>query len=456
MMNIHNFKKILMIASAGMFLNASIPSMAESVDEVLNASSVSTFVGKTKIIRLSSPVSRVAVGDPDIADFKVVSPSEVYLLGKAVGTTSLILWQKNGKTTTIDATVGIDLAPLVKTLATQLPNEKEMTVSAASGSVVLGGSISDAVAADIAMSLADAHVRNLNRYLTGGFRDANISTTSPTAATAMVQVINLMKVIDPQQVMLEVRVAEISKKLLDQLGVGFNASSGDVRWNVISNYARIDGAGAAGLMQLFPGKANNLSIDAQHLDSLVKILAEPNIVASSGQEGSFLVGGRVFIPVTQSTGTAGSVVTLVEREFGVGLKFVQTVLDGGRISLKVAPEVSEFTNATAFQNKSENPIFTTRRASTTVQLKDGEHLVIGGLMRNNVTASIKGVPILGQLPILGALFRSTEYTSDKTELVIVVSPSLVKATKTVVQLPTDKFVPPSPSDLFIGGKLEGK
>jgi pilus assembly protein CpaC len=452
----HTLKNSLLILVVGFLSTVTLVSSAESVDEVLNVSAVSAFVGKTKIIRLSSPVSRVAVGDADIADFKVVSPTEVYLLGKAVGTTSLILWQKNGKTNTIDATIGIDLAPLVKTLATQLPNEKDLVVSSASGSVVLGGSVSDAVSADIAMSLADAHVRNLNRYLTGGFRDANITASAPAAATAMVQVINLMKVRDPQQVMLEVRVAEISKKLLDQLGVGFNATSGDVRWNVISNYPRAGATGATGLMELFPGKANNLTVDAQQLDSLVKILAEPNIVASSGQEGSFLVGGRVFIPVTQSAGAAGSVVTLVEREYGVGLKFVPTVLDGGRISLKVAPEVSEFTNATAFQNKSENPVFTTRRASTTVQLKDGEHLVIGGLMRNNVTATIKGVPVLGQLPILGALFRSTEFTSDKTELVIVVSPSLVKATPTAPVVPTDKFVAPSPSDVLIGGKLEGK
>lgn len=455
-MKIHHFKIIRFLTTFAWLSSLALNSLADTVDEVLNGNTVSATVGKTKIIRLSSPVSRVAVGDADIADFKVVSPTEVYLLGKAVGTTSLILWQKNGETTTIDATISIDLAPLVKSLTAQLPNEKEITVSSASGSVVLGGAISDSVSADIAMSLAEAHVRNLNRYLTGGFRDANITATSSNVATAMVQVINLMKVRDPQQVMLEVRVAEISKKLLDQLGVGFNKTSGDVRWNVISNYARTGATGATGLMELFPGKANNLTVDAQQLESLVKILAEPNIVASSGQEGSFLVGGRVFIPVTQSAGAAGSVVTLVEREYGVGLKFVPTVLDGGRISLKVAPEVSEFTNATAFQNKSENPVFTTRRASTTVQLKDGEHLVIGGLMRNNVTATIKGVPMLGQLPILGALFRSTEYTSDKTELVIVVSPSLVKPTKTAPSVPTDKFVAPSPSDVLIGGKLEGK
>lgn len=421
-------------------------------DEIASETPVSTFVGKSKLIQLTTPVSRVAVGDTRIADYKVVSPTELFVLGKAVGTTNLILWQKGGKSVGIDVTVSVDVAPLEKVIAKQFPNEKDIVVSSASGSIVLGGYVSDAVVADTVVSLAEAHMRNLNRYLTGGFKEAGGTTAVPNPATAMVQIVNMMKVRDPQQVMLEVRVAEISKKLLDQLGVGFTASSGDVRWNVVSNYAN---SGATGLMTLFSGKKNNLSVDAQHTDSLVKILAEPNIVATSGQEGSFLVGGRIFIPVTQSAGVAGSVVTLVEREYGVGLKFVPTVLDGGRINLKVAPEVSEFTNATAFQTSKENPVFTTRRASTTVQLKDGEHLVIGGLMRNNVTANVKAVPVLGQLPILGALFRSTEYTSDKTELVIVVSPSLVKARAESPELPTDKFVPPSRSEVFIGGKLEG-
>jgi pilus assembly protein CpaC len=453
-MKIHHVKNMWLILAMSFLSTFALISSAEAVDEVFNGSTVTTFVGKTKIIRLSSPVSRVAVGDADIADFKVVSSSEVYLLGKAVGTTSLILWQKNGKTTTIDATVGIDLAPLAKTLATQLPNEKDIALTSASGSVVLGGAISDAVAADIAMSLAEAHVRNLNRYLTGGFKGTTSNTTMPNAATAMVQVINLMKVRDPQQVMLEVRVAEISKKLLDRLGVGLKQTSGDVRWNIVSNFAPTTTSQLTGGLGLFQNAGTKLNIDAEHSDTLVKILAEPNIVASSGQEGSFLAGGRIFIPVPQSANS--NAVTLVEREYGVGLKFIPTVLDGGRISLKVSPEVSELSNVTITAGGTQYPTFTTRSVSTTVQLKNGEHLVIGGLMRNNISQNIKAFPILGQLPILGALFRSTEFVSDKTELVIIVSPSLVKATQTAAELPTDKFVPPSRSELFLGGKLEGK
>jgi pilus assembly protein CpaC len=447
-------KKLLMAFATALLLGLVSTASAEPVDEVLTSSAVSTFVGKTKIIHLNSPVARVAVGDPDIADFKVVSPLEVYVLGKAVGTTSLILWQKNGKTTTIDTTVGVDLAPLVKTLATQLPQEKEIVLSSASGSIVLGGAISNAVAADIAVSLAEAHVRNLNRYLTGGFKGNASNTTMPNPSTAMVQIVNLMKVRDPQQVMLEVRVAEISKKLLDRLGVGLKQTSGDVRWNIVSNFAPTATSQLTGGLGLFQNSGTQLNIDAEHTDTLVKILAEPNIVATSGQEGSFLAGGRIFIPVPQSVNS--NAVTLVEREYGVGLKFIPTVLDNGRINLKVSPEVSELSNVTIPAGTASFPTFTTRSVSTTVQLKDGEHLVIGGLMRNNVSQNIKAFPVLGQLPILGALFRSTEFISDKTELVIIVSPSLVKGTATSPEVPTDKFVPPSRSDLFIGGKLEGK
>lgn len=415
---------------------------------------LSTFVGKSKLIQLNSPLLRVAVGDPNIADYKVISPTELMVLGKAVGTTNLVLWQKNGKSNNIDIMVSVDVALLQDVIAKQLPLEKEITLSSASGSIVLGGYVSDAVVADTVISLAEAHVRNLNRYLTGGFKDEGATKTVPNPLTAMVQVINMMKIRDPQQVMLEVRVAEMSKKLLDQLGVGFNARSGDLRWNVISRFAN---GGGTGLVEILSGGNVKGTIDITREDSLVKILAEPNIVATSGQEGSFLVGGRVFIPVPQSTTGPNSLVTLVEREYGIGLKFVPTVLDGGRINLKVAPEVSEFANEAGFvSNATTPPIFTTRRASTTVQLKDGEHLVIGGLMKDNTTAYVKSVPFLGQLPILGALFRSTEYRSDKTELVIVVSPSIVKAHKQEVDLPTDKYIEPTRNEVIFGGKLEGE
>ena len=429
--------------------------------------SISTFVGNSKLIKLTDPVSRIAVGDSDVADFKSVSATEVLILGKTVGTTNIIFWHKNGKSTIADTTVSVDLSQLEELIKNQFPRETEIHLSIASGSVVLSGSVADALTAEAIVSLAEAHVRNLNRFLMRHMKNgmqnpmgmqgppgSQVSTqTSSGGIGVLAQVINLLKIRDGQQVMLDVRIAEISKTLLDQLGVGVTGASGsgDHRWNIISGYLQ----GAPGIAKLF-GK---VSVDGTKNDSLIKILAEPTLVATSGQEGSFLVGGKVFIPVPQSSGGGASIVTLVEREFGVGLKFIPTVLDGGRISLKVAPEVSEIGKSIIFKTTGSAetilPLFTTRRVSTTVQLTEGQSLVIGGLVRNNITETVKAFPFLGELPIIGALFRSTEFTSDRTELVILVSPSLVKATNKAVTLPTDKFVQPTRAELFMNGKLEG-
>jgi len=225
---------------------------------------------------------------------------------------------------------------------------------------------------------------------------------------------------------------------------------------VLSNFL---GGGNASAGLLFRN-GNTINLDAEKRDGLVRILAEPTIVAMSGQEGSFLVGGKVFIPITQSSGAAGSAVTLQEREFGVGLKFVPTVLDGGRISLKVAPEVSEISRESVSAGTGDGstllPAFTTRRVSTTVQLQDGQSLVIGGLLRNNSSASSNAFPFLGELPIIGALFRSSQYAADLTELVVVVRASLVQATEAAPALPTDTVTTPSRPEFFMERRLQGR
>jgi pilus assembly protein CpaC len=181
-------------------------------------------------------------------------------------------------------------------------------------------------------------------------------------------------------------------------------------------------------------------------------------MAISGQEGTFLVGGKFSIPVAQENNR----VTLEEKEFGVGLRFTPTVLSGGRINLHVAPEVSELSRdgigltATGFTGTAILPVVTTRRASTTVQLYDGQSFAIGGLIKNNLTASLKGLPVLGELPVLGALFRSTDYQQDRTELVFVITPHLVKPmTGAGYTLPTDKVGEPSRAAVILGGRLDG-
>ncbi|MDE2625254.1 MAG: type II and III secretion system protein family protein, partial [Betaproteobacteria bacterium] len=194
---------------------------------------------------------------------------------------------------------------------------------------------------------------------------------------------------------------------------------------------------------------------------LVKILAEPTVMALSGQEAHFLAGGKVFIPTSTPNGMGGSMVTLTEQEYGVSLHFLPKVLEGDQIWLTVSPEVSELNPQGITVGSGSGlaptilPTFTTRRASTTVQLRDGEHFVIGGLVRNNVTASVNAVPFLGEIPLLGALFRSPDFQSDKTELVFVVTPHLMQPSDAPPVLPTDGYHEPGPVQRLLGGRLEG-
>ncbi|WP_425496151.1 type II and III secretion system protein family protein, partial [Paraburkholderia solisilvae] len=276
------------------------------------------------------------------------------------------------------------------------------------------------------------------------------------------RVINMMHVAAPQQVMLEVKVAEVSKTLVDQLGAQANLQGSIGTWSfgLLAQFL------SGGLGIAAASKSNNLplnlAIDAQKNDQLVKILAEPNLMAISGQEASFLAGGKVFIPVPQSNGTGGTTITLQEELFGVGLTFTPTVLDNGRINLKVAPEVSELSptgvavTAGGVNSTAILPLITTRRATTTLQVYDGQSFAIGGLMKSNVTGTIKALPGIGEVPVLGALFRSTSFQEDKTELVFVVTPRLAKPLPKVYPMPTDSFANVDEATLYATGNMEGK
>jgi len=209
---------------------------------------------------------------------------------------------------------------------------------------------------------------------------------------------------------------------------------------------------ANGLLDVRKSNGQQLTIEAQKQDGLVRILAEPTVMAISGQEGSFLAGGKIFIPVGQDNNK----ITLEEREYGVGLRFTPTVLSGGRINLKVAPEVSELSregvgiSAAGISGRSILPVITTRRASTTVQLYDGQSYAIGGLIKNNQVSNITGVPWLSEVPILGALFRSTDFQHDRTELLFVITAHLVKPLPADAVLPTAQLAPPFTHGLDVG------
>jgi pilus assembly protein CpaC len=261
--------------------------------------------------------------------------------------------------------------------------------------------------------------------------------------------------------MLEVKIAEVSKTLLDKLGssVGLNRSrnSGIDSFSLAANYL----SQGSGLLQLLRVGRTQIQVDGQKEDGLVRVLAEPNIMAISGQQASFLSGGKIFVPVARDPGVAGfATITLEEKEFGIGVKFTPTVLGGGRVNLKMVSEVSDLSKTgspftTVNGVTSVLPSFTVRRADTTVQLNDGQSFVIAGLIKNDMTETVKNFPGLGELPLLGALFRSSEFQKDQTELMFVITPRLVKPLPAPPALPTDHHTEPSRLGVYLNGSLEG-
>ncbi|WP_126283613.1 type II and III secretion system protein family protein [Burkholderia stagnalis] len=420
------------------------------VGAVRESTSVSVPLGKSMLVPMPEPVRNRTIGNPAVAQATMVSPQTLYILGLSVGTTNMIVQGKSGTCRIIDVAVGADAGGLQASLAQLMPGERDIHVSTAADTIVLAGNVSSSQAAQQASAIAKAYANS------GSGNGANGENKGGN-------VLNMLTVTAPQQVMLEVKVAEVSKTLINQLGSAFNIQGGFGSWSgaLVSNLL----AGVAS--GIVANKANNrpfsVAVDAQNTDNLVKILAEPNLVTISGQEATFLAGGKIFIPVPQSNTGGGTTITLQEEEFGVALKFLPTVLGNGRISLKVAPEVSELSQtgvtltATNVAGASILPLITTRRASTTVQMADGETFAIGGLIKDNVSGALKAVPGIGEIPVLGALARSTSFQQDRTELIFIITPHLVKPLQTAdVPLPTDSFTRTNEADVFATGNMEGR
>ncbi|MDP3822978.1 MAG: type II and III secretion system protein family protein [Burkholderiales bacterium] len=427
-------------------------------------------LGKSRVVRLDFPVARLIVGgmaasragravatnappaaagaarapaaqqeSDGVADTEItlLSPTELFFLGKKTGSMNVVLQSADGRCVVKDIIVTVDPDTLQAKLTELMPEETGVRVRGADTSLVLTGSVSDGIKLEQILSLA------------ASYGDSK-------------RLVNLMRVTAPQQVMLEVKIAEVGKTLLDKLGASFNArrndSGGLNNYSLASNFL----TGGGGVFQALRIGRGNITIDAEKNDGLVRILAEPNIMAISGQSASFLSGGKIFIPVSQepASGNGGLArITLEEKEFGVGLKFTPTVLDG-RINLKVVSEVSElsqtgspFTSIGGFT--AILPSMTTRRVDTTVQLADGQSFVVAGLIKNNVTEALNRIPGLGEVPVMGALFRSTEFQTDQTELMFVVTPRLVKPLTTAATLPTDNHIVPSRVDVHLMGRAEG-
>lgn len=439
------------------------------IGNLTNPTTLDLPMGKSTLIKLPEALSSRTVGNPSILQAKLISPETLYLIGIDIGNTNMIVQGVSGSCTIIDVNVKMDPQGLQDALEKLLPSEKNISVSSAADSLVLSGSVEDPTTLNNVINIANAFVRRkLNpvdlssNSTNSGMSSNNNMLNNNSQQMSSPRIVNMLSVSAQQQVMLEVKIAEVSKTLLDQFGA--NANFGGDSFKILSNFfststASVGAVTSGPIIGSTTGKG--ITIDAQMKDSLVKVLAEPTIMAISGQEGSFLAGGKIFIPVPQASGNGAPTITLVEKEYGVGLKFLPTVLSGGRINMKVSPEVSQLDNdgiaisAPGASGSTILPSFTTRRASTTVQLMDGQTFAIGGLINNNTTANIRGLPVLGQIPILGALFRSTDFQKDRTELVFIVTPHLVKPLNTNdYKLPTDNISDPSRVDLFLNGKLE--
>jgi pilus assembly protein CpaC len=404
-------------------------------------------VGKSIILKSPDPVKRVSIAAPEIADLVLLSPYDIHVIGKAAGVTNVVLWQNKKLSTVYNVEVTYDISRLKQKLHDILPDEKDLRVIATHDSISLSGTISSKANLSQALVLAEAY--------------------APEG-----KVRNLLNVAGVHQVMLEVRVAEMSRSLIRRLGVNFNyVRGGDFGVSLLGGLtklvkpddAHID-AGPLGLLvspsvqALFRFNSGSATwtgfIDALKTDGLVKILAEPTLIALSGQPANFLAGGEFPVPVPQGLGT----VAIEYKPFGVGLSFTPTVLSKNKISINVMPEVSEldFSTAVAFQGFVV-PGLSTRKVSTVVELADGQSFAIAGLIKETIRDNLSKFPLLGDIPILGALFRSHSFQKNETELVIVVTPHLVTPLDLAEQtLPTDYYIEPSDTEFYIWGLMEGR
>jgi pilus assembly protein CpaC len=394
------------------------------------------------MVRLSAPMSDVFVANDTIADVQVRSATQLYVFGKGRGETTVYATGKNGRVVyAANVRVGNNISSVDEMLGLAMP-EASIRATPMNNLVLLTGTVASPTDVEEAQRLVQAYVGEGT------------------------QVISRLRSAVPLQVNLKVKIAEVNRSLLKQIGV--NLFSSDPTSGFKFGIGQGDGSASTGpgsspfsVGSLLTGgtslgAAGKLfgldlagAIDLAEKDGLVSILAEPNLTALSGETASFLAGGEFPIPVSQSL----NAVTIEYKQYGVGLAFTPVVLADGRISMRVRPEVSELSNEGAVKlNDFIVPALTTRRAETTVELGSGQSFMIAGLLRNSNTNDISKAPFLGDLPILGALFRSTNYRRSETELVIIVTPYLVRPVSNQMAVPTDGYRAPTDVQRVIEGQ----
>lgn len=468
MMGLHALKGAALIGIAAGALVAAQPAIAEvSVASGINAGELEVPINKSQVLRADRPYAKALIGNPDVADIVPISPTSVYVLGKRSGTTSLTLYDRGGRLiAVVDVVVGPDVMTLKHQLADLLPGDS-ISARMSNDSVVLEGMVDDAVEADKAVQIAET-------YAPG-------------------KVVNMLSLGSAQQVMLEVRFAEVNRSALSQIGVGWGTkNTGDTRYAIgagaslspLTTTTTVTTGGsttttsnigpatyAVGsitdsfgiISQAFKaiGTHFNVTLDALERRGAVNTLAQPTLIALSGETASFLAGGEFPVPTVQSVGGGSNggtaaAYTVQWKPFGVSLAFTPTVLADGVINLVVAPEVSSIDPSAAIVvNGLSIPGIQTRRAKTVVELRDGESFALAGLIRKDFQDTVRQIPLLGSIPIIGSLFRSTGFQHQQTELVIIVTPRLVRPVPAgALKEPTDRVRPPNEADLLLNGRID--
>jgi pilus assembly protein CpaC len=407
--------------------------------ESATAQKMNLVTGQSRILDFDTSVRNVAVADPGVADVLVLSPKRIYLLGKQPGMTNLTLICERGTVSLFELTVAPDIGRLKEKLHEIFPAEAGIKAVPANDGIMLLGTVSSAPALTQVLALVEPY--------------------------APKKVINLLQVGGVQQVMLEVRIAEMSRDTARRLGINLAAiASNGAKWG-LSMINGIMGAtlstagsvltnqGANAVLHFTPnGNELTLFIDALKTNGLVNILAEPNLIAISGQRASFLAGGEFPYETTDDNGNSN----VAWKNYGVELSFTPTVLSEGRIGLYVNPKVSSLGDSILVHGKL-TPSLQSREVDTTIELADGQSFAIAGLLQHNIREVVDKFPVLGEIPVLGALFRSSSFQKNETELIVIATPHLVKPLNAAEQpLPMDSYVEPNDFEFFLLGSLEGK
>lgn len=446
----------LVVASAPLCTGAAAGVAVATPAESIHGGQLDVPVNKSQVLRIDRPFSQALIGNDKIADVLPLTDRSLYVLGKEPGTTSLTIYDRNRNLiAVVDVAVGPDVVGLQRQLAELMPKEKIGT-RMANDAVVLTGVVSGAPAVSRAAQVAET-------YAPG-------------------KVVNMLSVGAAQQVMLEVRFSEMKRAAAKQFGFNHAFTTDNGRFEggigntapttalltnqngfptidiskILESFGLVSGSFQFGGVNLFS------ALDALERKGVITTLAEPTLIALSGDTASFLAGGEFPIPVAQDSGsgTGGNsraTITVEFKPFGVSLAFTPTVLEDGVINLVVAPEVSSIDPSASINiNGLVIPGLQTRRAKTTLELRDGQSFALAGLMRKDFQDTVRQFPILGSIPIIGALFRSTGFQRDETELVIIVTPRLVRPVHPDdIKLPTDRVRPPSEPDLFLNGRTDG-